>query len=255
MDILNIIIFFILGIIFGSFFTVVGLRLPRNEKFNTNKSYCDHCKHELSFFDMIPIISYLFLRGKCRYCGKKIDFLFPFMEFFTGVLFATAYYSQNSDYRLMVALGIVALLMIIVVSDISYMIIPDEVLIFMSIYFIVFDFLFNGFNAFYNILSGLFLFFFMYFIMILGNYFLKKETMGGGDVKLMFLFGLLIGPFLGMVSIFLGSVLALPTSLYFLIKEKENVIPFGPYLLIALTFIYFTGINNEFIISFIRLYS
>ena len=76
----------------GSFYTVVGLHLPNHEPFITNRSHCDICNHQLSFIDMIPIISFLFLRGKCRYCHKKISNLSTYMELFTGILFACSYY-------------------------------------------------------------------------------------------------------------------------------------------------------------------
>ena len=80
----------------------------------------------------------------------------------------------------------------------------------------------------------------------------KKESLGGGDIKMMFIFGLILGPFLGACSIFIGSALALPVSIYFLYKDKERVIPFGPFLLIALTLLYFTNITPELIINFIK---
>ena len=69
MQILYIILFFILGTCLGSFYTVVGLRLPRGEGFCFSRSYCDECKHELSFIEMIPIVSYIFLKGRCRWCS------------------------------------------------------------------------------------------------------------------------------------------------------------------------------------------
>ena len=252
-DIFILIIFFILGTLMGSFYTVVGNRLPKNEKFLFNKSHCDSCKHDLSLLDMVPILSYIFLRGKCRYCHKKIDSTSTFMELITGILYATAFYVFGPTYELFIALGIVSLLMIIIVSDINYLIIPDEVLIFMSIYFIVFDLLNIGvIETIKAIGGGIFLFALMYLIMLIGNLVFKKESLGGGDIKMMFIFGLILGPFLGACSIFIGSALALPVSIYFLYKDKERVIPFGPFLLIALTLLYFTNITPELIINFIK---
>ena len=92
MNFLYLIIFFVVGTLFGSFFTVVGSRLPNNEDFIRGRSHCDNCKHELSFLDMIPIISYIILHGRCRYCKKKISSLSSYMEFFTGALFSLSYY-------------------------------------------------------------------------------------------------------------------------------------------------------------------
>ena len=81
----------------------------------------------------------------------------------------------------------------------------------------------------------------------------KKETLGGGDIKMMFVFGIILHPLLGLMAIFLGSLLALPVSLFLLLKKHERLVPFGPFLLISLTFIYFTGINVPTIIEFIKL--
>lgn len=254
MDSIYLIIFFILGTLMGSFYTVIGLRLPKNENFITTHSHCDSCGHELKLYEMIPLISYLLQRGRCRYCKEKIDILSPYMEFFTGVLFCVSFYSFSFSYELLIALGIVTLLMIIVVSDLTYLIIPDEVLIFFSVYFIVIQFFNLGFmGCLFKVASGMFLFLVMYVIMLLGNKIFKKESLGGGDIKMMFLFGLVLDPLLGVLSIFLGSLFALPMSFFLLVKNKEKVIPFGPFLLIALNFIYFTKITPEMILSFLKL--
>lgn len=88
--------------------------------------------------------------------------------------------------------------------------------------------------------------------MLLGNKIFKKESMGGGDVKLMFLFGLVLDPLLGTFSIFLGSFFALPMSLFLYFSNKEKVIPFGPFLLIAFAFLYFTKIDSQTLINWFK---
>ena len=247
------IIFFIFGLFFGSFFTVVGLRLPRGENFISNHSYCDYCHHELSLLDMVPILSYFLLKRKCRYCGRRIDGLSTAMEFFTGVLFVLSYAVFGFSYELLIALGIVALLIILSVSDMSYMIIPDEVLIFFSGYFLIITCLSYGvMESLFHILYGILLFSVMYGIMILGNFLFKKESLGGGDIKLMFVFGTVLHPLLGLVSIFFGSFLALPVSFLLMKWRKQNLIPFGPFLLISFAFLYFTRIDVPTIIHFIQ---
>lgn len=249
MDILYLIIFFILGTILGTIYTVLGLKLPNNEKI-FEKRKCKKCHHNLRFLDLIPLFSYIIGKGRCRYCRGKIDILFPYMEFFTGLLFAVSYYSFGFSYELLIALGMISLLMIVVVSDLTYLIIPDEVLIVTSIYFLIIQFLDLGFKgAFSHLLSGIFLFTIMYTVMILGNKIFKKESLGGGDIKMMFVFGLVLEPLLGTLTIFLGSLFALPMSLYLMNRNKEKVIPFGPFLLIAFVFIYFTKITPEGLMS------
>lgn len=254
MNILYLIIFFILGLHMGSFLTVIGLRLPKKENFTTTRSHCDSCGHILGATEMIPILSYILQKGRCRHCGAKVDVLSTYIEFFTGALFAVAFYAFGFSYELLIALGIVSLLMIVVVSDITYLIIPDEVLAFFSVYFLIIQILNLGLlGAGKQLLSGLFLFGVMYLIMILGNKMLKKESLGGGDIKMMFVFGLVLDPLLGALSIFLASVIALPISLILLKHQRERVIPFGPFLLIALTFIYFAGITTPLVLSWLQI--
>ena len=254
MNVLYLIIFFILGSLFGSFFTVIGLRLPKNENFTTTHSHCDSCGRELKLYEMIPIFSYVIQKGKCRYCKEKIDILSTIIEFFTGLLFAISYYSFGFSYDLLIGLGIISLLMIIIVTDLTYLIIPDEVLIFFSLYFIVCQFLNVGFlPGLIKIASGIFLFSLMYTIMLVGNKILKKECLGGGDIKMMFVFGLILDPLLGTLTIFLGSFIALPISLFLLYKNNEKVIPFGPFLLIGLAIIYFTKLTPEAVVKFLTL--
>lgn len=246
------IIFFILGTLCGSFFTVIGLRLPKNENFTTTHSHCDSCGHELKLYEMIPIISYVVQRGRCRYCKQKIDIMSTFIEFFTGLLFAVSFYSFGFTYEFVIGLGVISLLMIVIVSDLIYLIIPDEVLIFFSVYFLIFQFLNLGLvGGLIKLASGIFLFALMYTIMLVGNKVLKKECLGGGDIKMMFVFGLVLDPLLGTLTIFLGSFIALPISIFLLYKNKEKVIPFGPFLLIALAIIYFTKITPEVIVNFL----
>ena len=253
MDILYLIIFFILGCFFGGFYTVLGNRLA-TEEYHFLPYRCDNCGHLLSFLESIPIFSYLFLKKKCRHCHKKIDGMEPLMELFTGILFAVAFYSFGFSYEFLIAIGIVSLLIIVTVSDLNYLIIPDEVLVFFILYFIIIQFLDQGIvSVFFHILTGAFLFLLMYFVMWCGEKLLKKESLGGGDVKMMFLFGLVLDPLLGTLAIFLGSLFALPMSLFLLYKNHEKVIPFGPFLLIAFTFLYFTQITPDMIVSFLRI--
>ena len=254
MNILYLIIFFLLGLFMGSFLTVVGLRLPRHENFITNRSYCDECKHTLSFLDMIPVISFIMLKGKCRYCKKKIDPLSTYMELFTGILFALSYSIFGLSYELLIALGIVSMLMIISVSDISYYIIPDEVLIFFIGYFLIVFVLNNGvMTTLTNILSGFVMFIIMYTIMLIGNFMFKKESLGGGDIKLMFVIGLVLSPLPSLLVIFFGSLIALPISIAILVKKQTKLIPFGPFLLIAFLVIFLTKIDTNMILNFLRL--
>lgn len=236
----------------GSFLTVVGFRVPKKENFISTRSHCDICGHELKLYEMIPIFSYLFQKGRCRYCKAKIDIMALFMEIFTGVLFAVAYYSFGFTLDILIALGIVCLLMIVIVSDLTYLIIPDGVLVFFSIYFIIVQIFNLGLKgALIKVLTGLLLFGIMYLIMLIGNKVFKRESLGGGDIKMMFVFGLVLEPLLGILTIFLGSLIALPMSFLLMMKNNDRVIPFGPFLLLALNLVYFMKIDTDMVVTFL----
>ena len=105
-----------------------------------------------------------------------------------------------------------------------------------------------------SLISGVSLFLFMYILMKLGNVLFKKESLGGGDVKLLFVLGLVLDPFLGLITIFLASFIALPVSLYLLYKNKEHMIPFGPFILIAFLIIFFSKVTTSEIFEFLTLF-
>ena len=255
MEVLYIICFFIIGLVFGSFFCCVGLRLSTNKNFIKERSICDKCGHVLAWYDLIPVVSFILLKGRCRYCHEKLSLLNPFIEVVTGLLFAISYYSFGFSLDLVLSLSLVALSMIIFASDLTYMIIPDEVIIFFSIVIIILEFFLEGISGVgLSLLNGLSLFFFMYCLMMLGNALFKKESLGGGDVKLFFVLGLVIDPFLGLVTIFLASLIALPVSLYLLYKNKEHMIPFGPFILIAFLIIFFSKVTTSEIFDFLTLF-
>ena len=250
----DLLILLIIGFFMGSFLAVVAFRLPRHEQFVFGRSHCDFCDHELKFYENIPVLSYIFLHGECRYCHHKISKFIIISEVLTGILFAFSYYLFGFSYDLIIALGIVALFIIVLITDIVYLIIPDSVLVFFSLYFIGCQILNIGIiNTFMQVLNGMFLFLLMYFIMLLGNKVFGKESMGGADIKLMFIFGLILDPIMGCISIFIASALALPISIYLLKAKNERIIPFGPFLVSALLIIFFSKIDIMDIINFINI--
>jgi len=244
--------FFLLGLLMGSFFSVVGLRVPRGEKFIIDHSRCDSCYHELKLYEMIPVYSYFSQGGKCRYCGEKISPLMPFVEITTGLLYAISFFSFGFSLDFLLAIFIVSLFIIVLVSDLSYLIIPDSILLFFALSFLIIQYFRVGIEkTLIHLLVGAFLFVLMYLIMCLGNKLFKRESLGGGDIKMLFLFGLILDPLLGTICIFLGSFIALPVSIIIYMVSKENVIPFGPFLLLAFMILYFSKITPEMILTFL----
>lgn len=242
-----IVIFFILGTIFGSFYHVVGYRLPKGESIVTPKySYCSNCHKRLKPWELIPILSYLFQGGKCKNCGSKISIFYPFIELITGLLFAVSFYSFGFSYELIISLVLVSLFSIVIVSDLTYMIIPDEVTLTCSSIIIAVNFLNLGLKGgLLQLGSGVLTFLIMYLIMLLGNFIFKKESLGGADIKLMFVAGLVLHPVLGIFSIFLASSIALPASIVVYVTNKEHMIPFGPFIVAAILLLFLLKIDIQ----------
>ena len=251
MEIFTTCIFFFLGLVFGSFFHVVGYRLPKGESLiEPKKSYCPTCNHKLGAIDLIPVFSYLFNFGKCRYCKSKISVTYPVIELVTGVLFATSYHLFGMSYELLNALILSGLLSIVLVSDLEYLIIPDSVTLTGGVLLIIVSFFQNGIErTAISLLYGLLAFLLMYLLMLLGNFLFKKESLGGADIKLMFLSGFLLGPILSLVVIFLSSLIALPIAMILYIKNKENMIAYGPFLILAMIILCFLQIDVSILLQ------
>lgn len=240
------IMFFILGLLFGSYFNVLGIRIPRKESVTFSRSHCENCNHVLKWYELIPILSFIIQKGKCSNCHEKLSFLYPFTEITTGLLYLVAYHSFGFSYELIIALTLISTFTIIIVSDLTYLIIPDRFIIIPCI-IVIFTYLFaKGINyTIVQILYGGLAFSIMYLIMLLGNKLFQKESLGGADIKLMFLVGLTLDPLLIVIVLFLASIIALPVSLFLLIKNKEHVIPYGPFIMIGLLIVFFTKLNIE----------
>ena len=244
--------FFILGTIFGSFYNVVGSRLPKGESIVTPPSHCNNCNHKLSPLELIPVVSFLIQRGKCRNCGIKLSVIYPLYAIFSGVLFALAFYSFGFSLDLIIAITFISCILIIIASDIEYMIISDEVLIFFAILLIIELLFIKGLKTtLFSLLSGVACFIIMYLIKKFGDYIFKKESMGGGDIKLLFIFGLVIGVYNSILAIFLGSIIGLPISLIILKFKKTNIIPFGPFLGIGAIIVLLLHIDLNMIMNLI----
>ena len=241
------VVFFIFGAVLGSFYQVIGERLPKGESITSPKySYCPNCKKRLKWYELIPIFSYIIQFGKCRNCKKEISLMYPFIELLTGALFAVSYYSFVFSYDLIISLTLASFFTIVIVSDLTYMIIPDEVTLVSSLIILVTTFLKLGLgNGLVQLGSGLLAFGVMYLIMVIGNIIFQKETLGGADIKLMFIAGLVLHPYLAIFVIFIASCIALPVSLVIYVTNKEHMIPFGPFLVASIIFIFFLKVDVD----------
>ena len=116
---------FIFSVCIGSFLNVLIYRIPIGEEFVVKRSYCPSCRHELEFYDLVPIFSYLGLKGKCRYCQSKISMMYPFIELLTGLVGVCCYERFGFSTTMCLHFFVLALLIVISVIDIKTMEIPD----------------------------------------------------------------------------------------------------------------------------------
>ncbi|MBU2579534.1 prepilin peptidase [Patescibacteria group bacterium] len=235
---------FILGLSVGSFLNVVICRLETKESIVAKRSHCPQCGAVLSWYDLIPVLSFVFLLGKCRSCGKKISWQYPVIEITTACLFLLIFNFQFSIFNefsilnfqtlnLFYYLIIICFLIVIFVYDLRHYIIPDKIVFPAIIIAGIFNFQFSIFNEFsifkFSILSAI----------LAGGFFLslvlfsKGKWMGMGDVKLAFLMGLILGWPNILAALFLAFLTGAVVGVALIIFGKKGLksqIPFGPFL-------------------------
>lgn len=231
--------FFIFGSVLASFYCVLATRLPEGKSIVKPRSHCEHCNHTLKWYELIPIFSYLFLRGKCRECHKKIPIYEFICEIITGLLFMGSYLYFGFSYSLWVSLFLISLLILIFISDFKYMIILDSPLVITSIAIFVLKVLyFDWQTAFLSLLDGAILFVFMLFIASIGKKIFKRDALGGGDIKLSFVIGFTVGLPYGFMVLVLSTFLALPYATFSLLTNSSHEVPYGPFLISALCIVF-----------------
>lgn len=237
-------IIFLFGAIVGSFLNVCIYRLPREKSIVFPRSFCPSCEKSIKFYDNIPIISYLYLMGKCRHCGAKFSVKYPIVEFITAALFTLLYIMTGLTVELPVMLLFVSILIVISFIDLEFQIIPDI----LSLGGIVVGFLLSLVRTNFGMLDsiyGIFLGGGILFAIAYGYQFLRKrEGMGGGDIKLLGMIGAFCGIkgviFSLMSGSLIGTIVGVPLMF---IKGKGTgyAIPFGPFLSLGALIFVFAG--------------
>lgn len=239
METFFIIVFFLFGTLFGSFFNVVGLRVPKKISFAKGRSFCPSCKRTLTMYELIPVVSFLIQRGKCRNCQTKISIIYPVTEIVTGFLFAFCYYKLGFTVELITALLLMSMLMILFVTDVKYMLIPNNVLLFFLPLFIIMRII-NPLTPWHSSITGSVIGFVLLAVIII----VSKGGMGAGDMKLFGVLGIILGLANVLLTFFLASLFgALVGSILIwskIIKRKQPI-PFGPYIIVATIITYFYG--------------
>ena len=227
------VIFFIFGTMVGSFLNVCIYRLPKEESIIWPGSHCPHCKKPIKFYDNIPLVSYLLLKGKCRYCKEPISIQYPLVEGVTALssLFLIIKFGLSLSY--LIYFAFVAALIVITVIDLYHQIIPDVISLpgigvglLASIIIPQITF----FDSLIGILIGggsLFL------VATLYQWLFKREGMGGGDIKLLAMIGAFLGWKAVILTILLSSLIGSITGITIMVlkgKDFKYAIPFGPFL-------------------------
>lgn len=244
---------FLLGAVIGSFINCIIYRLHANKSFTRGRSFCPKCKHQLSWYDNIPIISYLVLKAKCRYCNKPISIQYPLVEAITGILFLIVFITTNNfqlsifNFILIFRNWIFAcILTIIFIYDLKYYLILDKITIPAMVVVLLLNYLLSN-----NFQFSIFIFLTNYLFsgLLAGGFFLiqfllsRGRWIGGGDIRLGFLIGFMLGWPNILVALFLAYILGSVVGIGLIILKKKTMrsqVPFGTFLsfatLVALLF-------------------
>jgi leader peptidase (prepilin peptidase)/N-methyltransferase len=240
------IIVFIFGAVIGSFLNVCIYRIPRSKSIVKPNSFCPSCEKPIKYYDNIPIVSYILLGGKCRHCNTKISMRYPFIELMTAVVFLMISRRWGLSYESFIQMFFVSLLIVISFIDYDFQIIPDILSIGGLVLGLLIAFVRPGFrfmDAFYGVLLGggvLFVIAYGYQLIM------KREGMGGGDIKLLAMIGAFTGLKGVIFSLIGGSIMGTLVGIPLMLIKKENTkyaIPFGPFLSLAAFFYLFIGTN------------
>ncbi len=247
-------IIFALGLLIGSFLNVVILRMNTGRSVVVGRSKCVRCNRELAWYELIPVFSFLGLRGKCRTCRVEISFQYPVVELITSLIFMIAYsrilipggFSATSWLYFAFAVVISAMMIVITVYDVRHKIIPDTVVlpfILLSFGVLVYKVLTGHISFWPAILGGTLVALPLFLLW----YFSKGKAMGFGDVKLMLGIGWLLGLSKGFSVLVLAFWIGGVVGLFLLASSKKygmkSEVPFGPFIIIALCIVGYFGVT------------
>ncbi len=234
---------FILGAVFGSFANVLIYRIPRGESIVFPGSHCPVCGHPLSWKDNIPLISYILLKGRCRYCGARISPRYPLVEFTMAVLFTIGFLITGLNVQLLFVWTAFFLLLVISWIDADHGVVPDELTIIGVVIGLVGHALL-GIPALLTSLWGLAIALVLGFgVRLLGRVLSGREAFGEGDITTLSLIGALLGADYVLAGLFLGSIVGLIfVAVYYLVRrELSREVKFCPFI--------FSGVVLYFLVS------
>ena len=223
---------FILGLLIGSFLNVCIYRLPKGQSIAFPPSHCTGCSNRIKPYDLIPVISYIILKGKCRHCNTSISIKYPLVEILTGVLFLFSFLKFGYSIEFIKSIVLLSVLVAVTFIDFEYSIIQVEFMIFASLTGIVLNIIGYEFNI--HLLN------YLYGFLVGGGVILAivllTNGMGGGDIQLMTVIGLFLGFKLTLLTLMLSFVIGAFAGVTLIVlkkKSRKDFIPFGPWISIA----------------------
>ncbi len=223
---------FIIGMVIASFINVVIYRVPNQISVAKGRSFCPNCHHTLNFLDLFPLISWILLRGKCRYCGCSISKRYPLIEMVGGYLAVLCFYRFDLTWMTIISFAISMILLAITMIDFDTMTIPNGLTISLMIPTIMVFILQPEYSLINRIIGMLSISLGMILFILL-----VPGSFGGGDVKLMFVAGFMLGWQNTLLATFIGILIAGVYAIYLLSTKKNkrsDHIAFGPYLSIGI---------------------
>jgi leader peptidase (prepilin peptidase)/N-methyltransferase len=232
---------FCFGAAVGSFLNVCIYRLPRKESIVRPRSHCPHCKEFIAWYDNIPFLSYILLRGRCRHCREQISFRYFIVEMLTACLILLLFNYLGLSLFFWIYFVFFCSLIVASFIDIAIREIPDEITlggmviglllstVFAQLHSTVSHGLALG-RACLGLLAGGGA---IYITGLIGNVIFRKESMGGGDVKLMAMVGAFFGWQLALLTFFIAPFFGAAVGLVLKIKKGQSLIPYGPFLSLA----------------------
>lgn len=232
---------FLFGLTVGSFLNVCIVRLPKEESVAKGRSHCTKCAKMIAWYDNIPLLSQLLLKGKCRHCGEPISLRYPLVELLTGLLWILLYREFGPTGHFVFFVYLISSLLVATFVDFEHQIIPDEVSLYGILVGLSASFLFPALqnetdaryalaNSCQGMLAGIGL---IWGMAIFGELVFRKESMGGGDLKLLAMIGTFLGFKKTLLTFFIAPLLGAPVGLIVWKLKDTRYIAFGPYLSLA----------------------
>jgi len=247
------VLIFIFGITIGSFLNVCIYRIPLGESISFPPSHCTSCSTRLRSLDLVPVFSFLATKGQCKYCGEKISVQYPLIEILNGLIYVLLYLKFGYTLEFLGYAILCSMLIVIAIIDYYHQIIPDTI----NIFGLVCGFVFHAinFNGFSNLLQYVLGFLIGGGVLLLIAV-VTKGAMGGGDIKLMAVLGLWLGLKYTLLTLFLSFFLGGLISIIliaFKLKGRKDMIPFGPFIVLAtiVTLFYGNDIISYYIMTFV----